>query len=126
MISSNGAAKTSPTTRCRATSSSPISPRPAPVRSKNSSSEKWPRKADVLPGAGPVAAFAITCYILLMNYQAIRNGLPASDVKALVKDGTLNEADIYSVIPERTFKRRLEKRAKLKLEEADAIARLVR
>jgi putative toxin-antitoxin system antitoxin component (TIGR02293 family) len=61
-----------------------------------------------------------------MNYQTIRDGLPASAVKALIRNGTLSEADVYGVIPERTFKRRLQQRAKLKLDEADAIARLVR
>jgi putative toxin-antitoxin system antitoxin component (TIGR02293 family) len=62
----------------------------------------------------------------MMNYQAIRKGLAATAVKALIRDGALSEADVYRVIPERTFKRRLQQRAKLKLDEADAIARLVR
>jgi putative toxin-antitoxin system antitoxin component (TIGR02293 family) len=61
-----------------------------------------------------------------MNYQTIRRGLPASAVRALIKKGTLQEADVYRVVPERTFKRRLQQRAVLKLAEADAIARLVR
>jgi putative toxin-antitoxin system antitoxin component (TIGR02293 family) len=61
-----------------------------------------------------------------MNYQAIRHGIAASAVKALIKNGTLTELDVFGVIPERTFKRRLQQRAKLKLDEADAIARLVR
>src|SRR6266508_3862946 len=52
--------------------------------------------------------------------------ISATAVKALIRNGALSEADVYSVIPERTFKRRLQQRAKLKLEEADAIARLVR
>jgi putative toxin-antitoxin system antitoxin component (TIGR02293 family) len=61
-----------------------------------------------------------------MNYQTIRDGLPASVVRTLIKNGTLTEAEVFSVIPARTFKRRLQQRAKLKLDEADAIARLVR
>jgi len=61
-----------------------------------------------------------------MNYQTIRRGLPAASVRALIRKGTLDEADVYRVVPERTFKRRLQQRANLKLDEADAIARLVR
>ena len=58
-----------------------------------------------------------------MNYQTIRNGLPATAVETLIRNGALSEAEVYSVIPERTFKRRLQQRAKLKLEKADAIER---
>jgi putative toxin-antitoxin system antitoxin component (TIGR02293 family) len=43
-----------------------------------------------------------------------------------VKDGDLSWADVYRVVPERTFKRRLSEGAVLKTAEADAIARLLR
>ncbi|MFL5258674.1 MAG: antitoxin Xre/MbcA/ParS toxin-binding domain-containing protein [Hyphomicrobiales bacterium] len=61
-----------------------------------------------------------------MNYRAIRDGIPAAAVKSLVRNGTLTEAELYRIIPERTFKRRLQQKAKLKIDEADAIARLLR
>jgi len=61
-----------------------------------------------------------------MNYWAIRDGIPASAVKSLIQRGTLSEADLYTIIPERTFKRRLQQKAKLKIDEGDAVARLLR
>jgi putative toxin-antitoxin system antitoxin component (TIGR02293 family) len=80
----------------------------------------------LVPIAVNLAAIAETRYRASMNYQTIRRGLPAASVRALIKKGTLEEADVYRVVPERTFKRRLQQRANLKLAEADAIARLVR
>jgi uncharacterized protein (DUF2384 family) len=47
-------------------------------------------------------------------------------VQALVRKGMRALEDVYRTIPERTFKRRLAAKAKLKLEEADAIGRLLR
>ena len=53
-------------------------------------------------------------------------GIEARRVKDLIDRGTLSEKQVYRVIPERTFKRRLANRGALKLSEGNAIARFVR
>jgi putative toxin-antitoxin system antitoxin component (TIGR02293 family) len=47
-------------------------------------------------------------------------------VKHLIDNGTLSAKQVYRVIPMRTFNRRLDKGASLKISESDAIARLLR
>lgn len=61
-----------------------------------------------------------------LDYEAIEKGVSAREVQVLVRKGVLTAEAVYSAIPERTFKRRLAEKAKLKLEEADAIGRLLR
>lgn len=53
-------------------------------------------------------------------------GIEADRVKALIDRGVLHEKQVYRVIPERTFKRRLANREALKVSEGDAIARYLR
>jgi putative toxin-antitoxin system antitoxin component (TIGR02293 family) len=59
-------------------------------------------------------------------HEEIVRGVPARRVQGLIDAGVLSEKSIYSVIPERTFKRRLLNRETLKVPEGDAIARLLR
>ena len=61
-----------------------------------------------------------------LDYAAIEKGVSAREVQALMRKGMLAPEDVYRAIPERTFKRRLADKAKLKLKEADAIGRLLR
>lgn len=60
------------------------------------------------------------------SYADLAAGVPATDVKALIEAGRLRRADVAMVIPRRTFERRLAERQILKIDEADAIARLLR
>ena len=53
-------------------------------------------------------------------------GIEARRVKNLIDRGILGDKQVYRVIPERTFKRRLANRAVLKASEGDAIARYLR
>jgi putative toxin-antitoxin system antitoxin component (TIGR02293 family) len=53
-------------------------------------------------------------------------GIDARRVKNLIERGVLGKKQVYRVIPERTFNRRLSERQPLKRSEADAIARLLR
>ncbi len=62
----------------------------------------------------------------ILTYEAIKRGLPADAVRALVGEGRLTRADVALVIPRRTFERRLAGGQALKVDEADAIARLLR
>jgi putative toxin-antitoxin system antitoxin component (TIGR02293 family) len=59
-------------------------------------------------------------------HDEIVRGIDARRVKALVDRGVLGKKQVYRVIPERTFNRRLAKGEALKTSEADAIARLLR
>jgi putative toxin-antitoxin system antitoxin component (TIGR02293 family) len=59
-------------------------------------------------------------------YEEIIGGIAAKRVKDLIDRGVLAEKQVYRVIPERTFKRRLANRAVLKVSEGDAIARYLR
>lgn len=61
-----------------------------------------------------------------LNYAALEKGISARAVQALIRKGALRLDDVYSAIPERTFKRRLADEAALRMDEADAIARMVR
>ena len=61
-----------------------------------------------------------------LDYAAIEKGVSAREVQALIRKGVLAAEDVFRAIPERTFKRRLADRAKLRIEEADAIARILR
>jgi putative toxin-antitoxin system antitoxin component (TIGR02293 family) len=59
-------------------------------------------------------------------HDDIVRGIEANRVKALIDRGVLQEKQVYRVIPERTFKRRLANRETLKVSEGDAIARYLR
>lgn len=61
-----------------------------------------------------------------LNLAAIEKGVSARKVQALVRDGALLLEDVYDAIPERTFKRRLAAKEPLRIDEADAIGRLLR
>jgi putative toxin-antitoxin system antitoxin component (TIGR02293 family) len=60
------------------------------------------------------------------QHDEIMRGIEAARVKALIDRGVLAAKQVYRVIPERTFNRRLAKREALKPVEADAIGRLLR
>jgi len=59
-------------------------------------------------------------------HDEIVHGIDAKKVKALIDRGVLGAKQVFRVIPERTFNRRLAKREMLKVPEADAIGRLLR
>ncbi|MEA2904445.1 MAG: hypothetical protein QOI12_1832 [Alphaproteobacteria bacterium] len=59
-------------------------------------------------------------------HEEIIRGIEARRVKDLIDRGVLGAKQVYRVIPERTFNRRLAKGEALKTPEADAIARLLR
>ncbi len=59
-------------------------------------------------------------------HDEIIRGIAAKRVKDLIDRGVLGAKQVYRVIPERTFGRRLAKRETLKPSEADAIGRLLR
>lgn len=59
-------------------------------------------------------------------HDEIVRGIAASRVKELIDRGVLAAKQVYRVIPERTFSRRLANGEALKVAEADAIARLLR
>ena len=59
-------------------------------------------------------------------HDDIVRGIEANRVKALIDRGILGEKQVYRVIPERTFKRRLANHETLKVSEGDAIARYLR
>ena len=61
-----------------------------------------------------------------IDYAELEKGLPAMQVLKLIEAGKNARAEVYRIVPERTFKRRLAARAKLRLEEADAIGCLLR
>jgi putative toxin-antitoxin system antitoxin component (TIGR02293 family) len=61
-----------------------------------------------------------------LDYASIEKGISAKQVQEMIRKGQLAKEDLFQTIPERTFKRRLASRGKLKLEEADAIARILR
>ena len=60
------------------------------------------------------------------EYRDIARGVSAKSVMAMIGKGTLAREDVFRVIAERTLMRRVAANEKLKLEEADAIARLLR
>jgi putative toxin-antitoxin system antitoxin component (TIGR02293 family) len=59
-------------------------------------------------------------------HDEIVHGIDAKKVKGLIDRGVLGAKQVFRVIPERTFNRRLAKREALKVPEADAIGRLLR
>ena len=59
-------------------------------------------------------------------HDEIVRGVAARRVKKLIDRGVLDAKQVYRVIPERTFGRRLAKGETLKPAEADAIGRLLR
>lgn len=59
-------------------------------------------------------------------HDEIVRGIAARRVKKMIDRGVLGAKQVYRVIPERTFGRRLAKGEPLKPAEADAIGRLVR
>jgi putative toxin-antitoxin system antitoxin component (TIGR02293 family) len=59
-------------------------------------------------------------------HDEIVRGIAAKRVQALIDRGALAAKQVYRVIPERTFRRRLAKQEMLKTSEADAIGRLLR
>jgi putative toxin-antitoxin system antitoxin component (TIGR02293 family) len=61
-----------------------------------------------------------------LDYASIERGISAKQVQEMIRKGQLAKEDVFQAIPERTFKRRLASRGKLRLAEADAIARILR
>lgn len=59
-------------------------------------------------------------------HDEIVQGIKARRVRELIDRGVLGEKQVYRVIPERTFKRRLANGEALKPNEGDAVARLLR
>ena len=59
------------------------------------------------------------------SYTAVERGVPAVRVREAEAQG-LSRADIHMIIPARTLERRIAEDAPLKIDEADAIARLLR
>lgn len=59
-------------------------------------------------------------------HDDIVRGIEARRVQKLIDRGVLGAKQVYRVIPERTFNRRLANRETLKVGEADAISRLLR
>ena len=59
-------------------------------------------------------------------HDEIVHGIKAKRVQALIDSGVLDKKQVFRVIPERTFKRRLANGEALKISEADAISRLLR
>jgi putative toxin-antitoxin system antitoxin component (TIGR02293 family) len=60
------------------------------------------------------------------RHDEIVRGIKPARVKRLIDRGVLRAKQVYRVIPERTFSRRLAKGEPLKPAEADAIGRLMR
>ncbi|WP_373502813.1 antitoxin Xre/MbcA/ParS toxin-binding domain-containing protein [Aestuariivirga sp.] len=61
-----------------------------------------------------------------LDYDRIERGVSAAQVQDLIRKGLISREDVYRAVPERTFKRRLAEKGNLRIEEADAIARLMR
>ena len=61
-----------------------------------------------------------------LSYQTIKTGVTAGTIRDLIGAGRLRRSDVQMVIPARTLERRLSGNQTLKIDEADAIARLVR
>jgi putative toxin-antitoxin system antitoxin component (TIGR02293 family) len=59
-------------------------------------------------------------------HDEIMRGVAARRVKELVERGVLDAKQVFRVIPERTFKRRVAQGEALKPHEADAVGRLLR
>lgn len=61
-----------------------------------------------------------------LSYESIKRGVLAGTIRELIGSGRLRRSDVQMVIPRRTFERRLSLNQTLKMDEADAIARLLR
>ena len=59
-------------------------------------------------------------------HDEIIRGIKAKRVKDLIDRGVLGAKEVFRVIPERTFSRRLANREALKIAEADTIGRFLR
>jgi putative toxin-antitoxin system antitoxin component (TIGR02293 family) len=59
-------------------------------------------------------------------HDEIVRGIPARRVKVLIDRGALGAGQVFRVIPQRTFNRRLASGEPLKPEEADAVGRILR
>jgi putative toxin-antitoxin system antitoxin component (TIGR02293 family) len=66
------------------------------------------------------------CIVGALDYETIRKGVPAGTIRELIGVGRLRRSDVAMVIPRRTFERRLSQNQALKIDEADALARLLR
>jgi putative toxin-antitoxin system antitoxin component (TIGR02293 family) len=62
----------------------------------------------------------------VLKYETIKKGVSAGTIRDLIGAGRLRRSDVQMVIPARTLERRLSGNQTLKIDEADAIARLVR
>jgi putative toxin-antitoxin system antitoxin component (TIGR02293 family) len=60
------------------------------------------------------------------DHEDILRGIKARRVKSLIDRGVLSAKQVYRIVPERTFNRRLASGQALKPGESDAIARLLR
>jgi len=67
-----------------------------------------------------------TAIAIPLDYASLEKGVSALKVQKLIRKGVLAQEDVFRAIPERTFKRRLAEKGKLRIEEADAIARILR
>jgi putative toxin-antitoxin system antitoxin component (TIGR02293 family) len=63
---------------------------------------------------------------LSFNYETLLHGVKASVIRDIERSGLARRSDIQAIIPSRTLERRLSTDGNLKLDEADALARLVR
>jgi putative toxin-antitoxin system antitoxin component (TIGR02293 family) len=79
---------------------------------------KRPRRQDPAPGLAEEDRPFV--------HDEIERGVAAARVKNLIDRGVLGAKQVFRVIPERTFHRRVAKREPLKPSEADAIGRLLR
>ena len=59
-------------------------------------------------------------------HDEIVRGVPAKRVQDLIERGVLDRKQVFRLIPERTFNRRLANGGTLKISEADVISRLLR
>lgn len=62
----------------------------------------------------------------VVGYAQLKAGLSGEDVAGLVRDGRIRRSDVEMVIPARTLNRRIKEGQTLRLDEADAVARLLR
>ena len=62
----------------------------------------------------------------VLKYETIKKGVSAGTIREPIGAGRLRRSDVQMVIPARTLDRRLSGDQVLKIDEADAIARLIR
>lgn len=77
-------------------------------------------------GAAPTRPAGLAEEARPFVHDEIVRGIEAKRVKDLIDRGVLDKKQVYRIIPERTFNRRLANREMLKPSEADAISRLLR